>query len=134
MSRLPWVSAGASKNHHRGQQCAICGDAVRDDIMGDGTAVRLEGSSIIVQFVQADDQILEAKRDSMKVRSLVQRDRVVLERKGKCAADQLGLLALIAVLHGKEAEAPAGAETKKPRQRGGAVSRRWSEVGVATVI
>ena len=82
MSRLPWVSAGASKNHH-GQQCAICGDAVRDDIMGDGTAVRLEGSSIIVQFVQADDQILEAKRDSMKVRSLVQRDRVVLERKGK---------------------------------------------------
>ena len=130
MSRLPWVSAGASKNHH-GQQCAICGDAVRDDIMGDGTAVRLEGSSIIVQFVQADDQILEAKRDSMKVRSLVQHDRVVLERKGKRAADQIGT---IAVLHGKEAEAPAGAETKKPRQRGGAVSRRWSEVGVATVI
>ena len=94
MSRLPWVSASASKNHH-GQQCAICGDAVRDDIMGDGTAVRLEGSSIIVQFVQADDQILEAKRDSMKVRSLVQRDRVVLERKGKRAADQLGLLALL---------------------------------------
>ena len=61
----------------------------------DGFAVRLDGGSIIVQFAQADGQIVEAARDSRKVRAIVQRERVVLERKGKSAADQHGLLALM---------------------------------------
>ena len=51
MSKLVWNYEGATNAKH-GEQCALVGDTVIDDVLGEGAAVRLDGAMIVVEYVR----------------------------------------------------------------------------------
>ena len=48
-----WEYDGANEEKH-GEQCVLVGDKVHDDVLGEGTAVRLDGAMIIIEFLEED--------------------------------------------------------------------------------
>ena len=117
MSRLVWEYEGEDEDRH-GAQCAAVGDKLHDDVLGACTAVRIDGSMIIIEVIE-DEERVEKPRTKGHVYALVQRERAQLARHGKRAAGQQGFRAMFA-----QPDAPVGEEPAPKRQRGGAFAER----------
>jgi hypothetical protein len=81
MSRLVW-----DYEDHDGNvvaQCAYVGNKVHDDGLGqEGVAVRIDGSSIVVEFLE-DGERVEKPRTKGHVKALVQVERAQTLRTGR---------------------------------------------------
>ena len=92
MSRVVWEYDGANEEKH-GEQCVLVGDKVHDDVLGEGTAVRLDGAMIIIEFLEEDGERVEKLRTKGHIYALKQRDRALQKRTGRRNEGQTGLLA-----------------------------------------
>ena len=58
MSRLVWTYEGKEEDRH-GEQCALVGDTLADDVLGEVKAVRLYGAATIVVDAPDDNDDLK---------------------------------------------------------------------------
>ena len=90
MSRLVWKYEGAVNEKH-GEQCVLVGDTVVDDVFGEGKAVRMDGTMLVVEFLE-DGEPVEKPRTKGHLLAKEQRDRAQQPRTGRRPGGQRGLL------------------------------------------
>ena len=65
MSRLVWQYEGGADGTPV-EQCALVGDKVLDDVLGEGTAVRIDGGMIIIEFMEEDERVERPRSDGRR--------------------------------------------------------------------
>jgi hypothetical protein len=66
MSQLVWDYEGGADGK-KVPQCVRVGDKVHDDMLGEGTAVRIDGGHVVIEFVE-DGERIEKPRTKGHVR------------------------------------------------------------------
>ena len=72
-NKLVWTYEGTEEARH-GEQCAVVGDAVHDDMLKAATAVRLEGAYIVIE-VQEDGERVQKPRTKGHVYAMADGER-----------------------------------------------------------
>ena len=93
MSRLVWKYQGAVNEKH-GEQCVLVGDTVVDDVFGEGKAVRMDGTMLVVEFLE-DGEPVEKPRTKGHLLAKEQRDRAQQPRTGRRPGSQRGLMEML---------------------------------------
>ena len=80
MSRLVWMYEGAEDEKH-GEQVALVGDTVNDDVFGEGVPVRMDGSAIVIDFIEDDERVQkERTKGHVYMYALEQREHAQQKR------------------------------------------------------